>query len=197
MLALALLFACRKYVVALFLALNTARAVLPLLAVLAACFLLFRESKTQTGVRNEHVVLLLSVSALCSLIQFLFANPVYFCYAAPLILLALVAFLSLVPGIHRINLMTAGAFFILLAVFVFRPVTLASFAFQRKASLPDTLLALPRSGSLRGFPDQAARYQRLVSFVLEHSAGEPILAAPDCPEVYFLAGKKNPTAALF
>jgi hypothetical protein len=33
--------------------------------------------------------------------------------------------------------------------------------------------------------------------VQEHAAGGGILAGPDCPEVYFLAGKQNPTPVLF
>jgi hypothetical protein len=40
-------------------------------------------------------------------------------------------------------------------------------------------------------------YERLVPFINEHAANGEILAGPDCPEVYFLTGKRNPTPMLF
>jgi hypothetical protein len=80
---------------------------------------------------------------------------------------------------------------------VFRPVTLASFAFQPAARLPDVPLALSRSGTLLVFPDQATRYQQLIPFLVRLAPDQPILAAPDCPEVYFLSGLRNPTPFFF
>ena len=41
-------------------------------------------------------------------------------------------------------------------------------------------------------------YQQLTNIVRTHSAeGSYIYAAPDCPEVYFLSGRKNPTGTVY
>jgi hypothetical protein len=195
--ALLLLLTCRKYVVVLFLTLNSARDALPLFAVAAALLLHARLKNSQSDSRDQQLMLLVSVASMCSLVQFPYAGPLYFCYFATLAVLALLAFLALVPQRSRLNLLFAGAFFTLLAIFVFRPVTLASFAFQHSAKLPDVSLDLPRSGGLRVFSDQATRYQQLIPFLVRLSPDHPILAAPDCPEVYFLSGLRNPTPFFF
>jgi hypothetical protein len=195
--ALLLLLACRKYVVVLFLTLNSPRAAFPVFTLAAAWLLYARQKNAASDSRDQRLMLLISVAAMCGLVQFPYAGPLYFCYFATIALLALVALLSLLPPRRRSNLLLAGAFFTLLAAFVFRPVTLASFAFQKRAELPDTPLALPRTGGLRVFPDHAARYQQLIQFLLQLSPHEPILAAPDCPEVYFLSGLRNPTPFFF
>ncbi len=41
-------------------------------------------------------------------------------------------------------------------------------------------------------------YEQLMAVVARHTEpGSYIYAAPDCPEVYFLTGMKNPTGTLF
>jgi len=40
-------------------------------------------------------------------------------------------------------------------------------------------------------------YERLIPLIQEHANGEYTYAAPDCPEVYFLSGLRNPTRTLF
>jgi hypothetical protein len=43
----------------------------------------------------------------------------------------------------------------------------------------------------------AEAYRRLVPFLRSHAKGEYIWASPDCPEIYFLSGLRNPTRTLF
>ncbi|HEY6108603.1 MAG TPA: hypothetical protein VIV56_06845, partial [Gemmatimonadales bacterium] len=43
----------------------------------------------------------------------------------------------------------------------------------------------------------AIRYDSLVAVVRAHASGDYAYAAPDCPQVYFLAGLRNPTRTIF
>ena len=192
-----LLLACSKYVFILVLALNSARAGMPFLT-LAVAIILFRwHSKPNMELRDQQLMLLVSVAAMTSLIQFPYANPLYFCYFAAFAVLTLVALLSRVPDLPKANLLLTGVFFTAFAVFIFRPITIASFAFQKSARAPDVPLALPRAGNLRVFQDQALRYQQLIPLVTRLSAGSHLLAGPDSPQVYFLSGLQNPTPFIF
>ena len=59
-------------------------------------------------------------------------------------------------------------------------------------------LKLPRAGGLRVDPAQAVEYEQLIPEIQAHAgASDYIYAAPDCPEVYFLSGKRNPTRTMF
>jgi hypothetical protein len=188
-----LLLACRKYVAVLILTLNSARAALPPLTVAVAIILWFCEKKSESRLRDQQLMLLASVAAMTSLVQFPYASPLYFCYFATLALLTLVALLSRAPDLAKPNLLLVGVFFAVLAVFIFRPVTIAAFAFQKSARAPDVPLALPRAGSLRVFQDQADRYNALIPFIVRVSEGRAVLAGPDSPELYFLSGLPNHT----
>jgi len=58
-------------------------------------------------------------------------------------------------------------------------------------------LALPRVGPLRIDSIDAKEYTDLARIVLEHARGPYLYCTPDCPEVYFLFGFKNPGRTLF
>src|SRR5256886_2946941 len=57
-------------------------------------------------------------------------------------------------------------------------------------------LALARGG-VRVSAIDKAMYEEAVTAVGAHAQGDYIWAGPDCPEVYFLAAKRNPTRTLF
>jgi hypothetical protein len=59
-----------------------------------------------------------------------------------------------------------------------------------------TSLALPRVGPLRVSKADADEYGQLIPFVKTLAGNNLILAGPDCPEVYFLSGLRNPTPVL-
>jgi hypothetical protein len=44
---------------------------------------------------------------------------------------------------------------------------------------------------------QAEEYEKLISLVRAHARGPFIYCTPDCPEVYFLSGERNPTRTLW
>jgi hypothetical protein len=58
-------------------------------------------------------------------------------------------------------------------------------------------LTLARSGNLRIDPVDAQLYEKLIPTIQSHATNSYIYAAPDCPEVYFLAGLRNPTRTFF
>jgi hypothetical protein len=61
---------------------------------------------------------------------------------------------------------------------------------------PTMPLALERGG-LEVPARDALVYRRVVALVTQHAKGGYLWASPDCPEVYFLTGLKNPTRTLF
>lgn len=53
-----------------------------------------REPARINSVRQQQVFMLLAIVGVCSLVQFPFSAPIYFCYVAPLLVLAMVAVIS-------------------------------------------------------------------------------------------------------
>jgi hypothetical protein len=142
-------------------------------------------------------LLLLAVMASClSLFQFPFAAPVYFCYVAPLILLTLLAAV-------RVQAFFPSAFSapLFLAVGVFALVSanrgyVETIGMRHEVVRLDHPLNIPRA-SLRVRAEDAAVYPRIVSLLGLHARGTFIHAFPDCPEIYFLANRRNPTPMNF
>src|SRR5258708_30212081 len=67
----------------------------PLLVLLGAAFLLAAgTSSATTKLQKQRVMVLLSLAAMCGLVQYPFSAPIYLCYALPLTLLAAVAIVS-------------------------------------------------------------------------------------------------------
>lgn len=147
--------------------------------------------------RSQQLFLLLAVLALCSLIQFPFASPIYFCYVAPLVVLSLVALFSLFPDPPRVLLPALMVFYLFFAVFRTAPGFIYTMGFQYRPNEQTHPLVLPRAGGLEVGPSTSAMYSKLIPIVEQHAAGDYIYAAPDCPEVYFLSGRRNPTRTFF
>ena len=74
----------------------TGRCLTPLLVLLGVLVLHVRPAFTDglSSLRRQQLMLLLGIVAVCTLVQFPFAAPIYFCYCAPLVILALLALLS-------------------------------------------------------------------------------------------------------
>jgi hypothetical protein len=80
-----------------------------------------RKTAGSSAAQNEQIMLLVCVTAMCSLIQFPFAFPLYFCYVAPLAMLCAAALMSQLPTPPRLILYTAATVSILFGVFDLRP----------------------------------------------------------------------------
>jgi len=176
---------------------NSARMLLPALVVLGV-LALARRSSADGPLDRSRALLLLSVTALCGLVQFPFSVAIYFCYVAPLvILLALALYRHLPPqptwmpvalvalymgfGLLRIN---GGAQF-----------GMGRF-FLRASAIPMAPLPGTRAG-IRAPSVTVAEYTTVVTLLGTHARGGYTWAAPDSPEIYFLSGLHNPTRSLY
>jgi hypothetical protein len=130
-------------------------------------------------------------------VQFPFSAAIYFCYVAPLVALTLFALLSLFPQLSQGLLVCVLGFYLLFAVTRITPGFIYEMEESYKPDMQIAPLNLDRAGGLRVTAEEASRYQELIAVVREHTRGPFIYAAPDCPEVYFLAGFRNPTRSLF
>jgi hypothetical protein len=89
-------------------------------------------------------------------------------------------------------------FYIAFLIFRVTPGFIYAMGYQYQPSTQSVLLRLPRAGGLRVEAVDASLYEQLIPVIEEHAGDSSfIYAAPDCPEVYFLAGKKNPTRTIF
>jgi hypothetical protein len=157
-----------------------------------------REGWTFTDLRSQQVFLVLSALGLCSLIQFPYSSPTYFCYVAPLLALGLLALTSSRNPAPRIVPAMIAIFFIAFVVLWVTPgMSLDSMARRYATESVKEPLAMPRSGGLRINTDEAQLYDRLLTFVHQKATNGAVYAGPDAPEVYFLGGFTNPTRMVF
>lgn len=173
------------------------RNLLPVLIVVGA-IMLVRESRGETegARRRSQLMLMMSVTAMCSLVQFPFAASIYFCYVAPLLaLLATAVYASLRPMSPAIPALVVAFY---LAFVVTRVNTSTVFLMGiRHNPYPATVpLALARGGvSLK--EERRREYQAVERMLRTKARGGYTWASPDAPEIYFLTGLRNPTRSLF
>ena len=178
---------------------NMVRWMIPLLAICGATALFYfqRMPSPPCELGQERIMILVSLSATCSLVQFPFAGPIYFCYVAPLALLASAAILAALPRPPHALLASAGAIALLFPVLVIRSGGLLDLGWNYAPDEQTTQLTLPRAGRLRVSAEMTQQYDEAIPLLREHAGAHPILAAPDCPEVYFLGNFENPTGTMF
>ena len=169
---------------------------LAVVATVLGCALLLRTGETRqlSAVREQEIFLLLSLTAVVSLVQFPFAAPIYFCYVAPLVLLALGAIVSTEPSraLHAPVL----AFYLVFALLRMNPAYIFNLGVRYSRYGPLAVLD-PQLASLRVPTGDREEYRRVVAAIRKRSAGPFLFAAPDCPEVYFLSSRLNPTRLVF
>jgi len=167
------------------------------LVVLAGAVLLgYGESRgsDKCGMHHARVMLLLGLAGMCSLVQFPFPAPIYFCYTAPLTILALAALvcggelMAFNPGIASVAI-----FYTLFAVLVVAPVRVYDYWMAFRPLPPVERLDLPRSGGV-SIPS-APQYKEFIRFLQQKSRNEKLVATPQCPDVYFLSGLENITTS--
>jgi hypothetical protein len=171
--------------------------ILGVVAVLAACKILVRSfSHTYLDDEQRQILFLLaSVTGLISVVQFPFAAPIYFCYVAPLVGLTLLAVVTSQSGIAKSWHFVILLFYFLFAV-VWTNTGYVAAAIGNTGYPAKELLDMPR-GRLRVTIHDNRLYTQLVNVIQKHSKSNYIYATPDCPEIYFLSGMRNPTRNLF
>jgi hypothetical protein len=174
------------------------RPLVPLLTGVGLAVLLPRfGSERLTNLQRQRLFLLVVVAVMVSLVQFPFAAGIYFCYAAPTVILAIAAIIECQEAPPKNLLACCLTFYLLFAAIWLNWSSTYTLGFFYKFEPQNTPLDLERGG-LKVSQSQAQLYQRLVEEVQRHSReGEYIFATPDAPEVYFLTDRKNPTRTFF
>jgi hypothetical protein len=169
------------------------------LAVLVTAIVLVRHSKSIPDKSRKTLVLLMLAAAALSLIQFPFAARIYFCYSASIIIL-MVVYLQSLSGRSGLACQTVFLVFLLSFAVWSQSNHYAYCAYPVRDEGPVRKLATMEleRGSLVLESGIAACYQELVDVIQRHTReGDSIFAAPDCPEVYFLANRRNPTRTMY
>jgi hypothetical protein len=178
------------------------RSALPVLVLLGVIVLArartttVRSTSPELTLLRSHTMLLLSVTAIFTLIQFPFSAPIYFCYIAPLLILLAVALLRhvrpMAPAVPR----SIAIFLIAFAVMRVNTGTIYNMGLWYQP-YPETMsLGFPRARLDVRLKD-ATTYRAAIPLLEQHARGAYTWASPDCPEIYFLSGLRNPTRSLF
>ena len=146
--------------------------------------------------RRRQIFVLLAVAATCGLVQFPYSAPIYWLYAAPLAALAGAAVVSILPGTPGFPTVLILAFYLFFAVRWINPGFIYDMGLHYSRDTQTAVLAVDRGG-LRVTPGDSAMYGRLVEAVRRQARGSWVYATPDCPEVSYLTGTRNPTRTLF
>jgi len=165
----------------------------PMLVVAGCAVLMLRPPATAQA--RAKLYLVLAVAGLCSFVQFPFAAPIYFCFIAPLTLLAAAAVCDALGWTdrrpHAVVALLLGWF----AVAWLNGRGESRLWYGLSPRIPVVPLGIPRA-SLRTPEPDARLYREVVDVVHRHARGDYIYAGPEAPEVYFLTGRRNPTRSL-
>jgi hypothetical protein len=177
---------------------DAARATVPLVVLCGAALLIVMDRDGRLDPRRaDQLYALLAAAALCSLVQFPFSAAIYFCYVAPLAVLAILAVLTAGEARPGPLPLTIALCFALFAIVTMNGQSLHTLGARSAPRLAVVPLGLPR-GDLSVPVSDAEMYRRVVALIDAHAAGSRFAyAAPDAPEVTFLAGLGNPTPTLF
>jgi hypothetical protein len=134
---------------------------------------------------------------LTSLVAVPFAAPPYFFFAAPLLALLGAGLVGRGPIRRQVWFGSVVAFLLLFTVLRLDPGFVRNLGFNPGRDVQTQVLDLPRSGGLKIDAAEKEEFETVVRMVDALAGGPYIYATPDCPEIYFLSGKWNPTPTLF
>jgi hypothetical protein len=165
---------------------------LGVVVVLVGCgFLAFR-SEALSDQRRQRIYLLVCASAMLGLVQFPFPGMIYFCYFAPIVVLAIGSIVAADSRAPRWLHAGVLAFYLLFGMFRLNKAYIVRFMDYSA----DAVLNLERGG-LRIPSREAREYETLVREIRGRAENRRLYAGPDSPEVYFLAARPNPTRFFF
>ncbi len=172
------------------------RALVPVISIAGVLTVMRSDAAGRlSGLRRQQLLVLLCMMVMIGIVQFPFSTPIYFLYVAPVIALAATAVVSSLrvsPSVPAAVL----CFYLLFAVLWVNGAVVYSIGFYHvRAGQVDTL-DLDRGG-LRVSRAEKEEYEQLVEVLRARASGDFIYATPDCPEVYFLSGLRNPTPTFF
>jgi hypothetical protein len=163
---------------------RTMAAMLPI-----AALWVFR-SEAASALQKRRLFVLASTLAWASLVQFPYGTWIYFCFVAPIAVIACVAFADTRSWLDRVWMPPVVAVLLLFPIAAIHPAFLWSVPTWSAPQALDVSLDLPRA-HLTVSERDARTYQRVVSIVETHLGAGTLMAGPDCPEVYFLAKRRS------
>jgi len=137
---------------------------------------------------------LIAAAATASLIQIPFALYTYFLYFVPVLALAAAALLTSQPAMPKAVPAALLAYLLLFAVR--NPDSLGRRPGPVRPEDELVTLGLPRAGIVVTREDSTI-YTQLVKSIQRHASGEWMYVWHDAPQIYFLAGMRNPTHTMF
>ena len=171
------------------------RGLVPAVTAATAIVLLRSRSVEIHPSTRQTMFLVAAAAVLGSFVQYPFAILIYFCFCAPLLLLALGGLTIMPSGRPRAGFVGLIAFFLTFGMIHLN----ASFLTDSRNPIRRHAYALgmERAG-LRVLEQEQQTYDRVIALVRQHSRpGSSIYAAPDCMEVYFLADRQNPMRTMY
>jgi hypothetical protein len=167
---------------------NAARSLMPVLAVAGFIVLVRRRPENEPHPEaRERVVALLSVTAVCTLVQFPYASSIYLYYITPLIALSAFACLTYITDRHHSAAGVLAGFLIAFAVAWNNVADTVFTGVQYKKPAEFRMLDDARGGVAIPI-GHAVIYEPLLARLSVVAKGRPIWAYADMPEVYFLSG---------
>jgi hypothetical protein len=174
----------------------------PLAAVGIGILVLYHATVDDEGRRAAgRTFLWIAAAALFSLVQYPLAHGIYFLYCAPLLFLAAAHVLAQSERIASSVVRPAGtALLSFLVLFGGTWVYAANPTLYGVRYSPcnwNARLSTDRA-RIRYDPATARIYNALIDEVSRHSTDKScILALPDCPEIYYFTGRRNPTRTFY
>jgi hypothetical protein len=163
-------------------------AALILPAVVLYGIFLLRRYESQDDGRGATIFLLIALASTGSLIRFPFPAPIYFCYCAPMVLLALGAVvLSSDRRQGAPPLVVLAIFGVLFGAFRIVP----SFIYLGTFTPGSQVYPLLSERGANVSAMDALAYDEVAHLVRQRAKGGKILAFAECPEVFFLSGLEN------
>jgi len=170
----------------------------PIAIVLSVVLVLWQLMRRKMdAIRQQQIFLVLCVAATGNLIQFPCTVPIYLCYVAPLVILAVTAVVGQREEPPRLLVAAVFCFYFLYVMLEVTPGWQYPMGVRYLPQTQIAKLTLPRAGGLRVSPDSARTYEELGVLLSQYGTGKYIYATPDCPEVYFLYGFRNPTRTFY
>jgi len=176
---------------------NSVRPLVPVVTAVG-CLSLTRNGFSQFPAASRRVLfLLLSMSAMVSLVQFPYSFGIYFCYVAPLTVLSIAALVSMQAHAPiRIHICILG-FYCGFGILWMNPSHITGIGVKYLPIHTCKRTDIKRLG-LRINDVDKWLYENVIREIHLHSKpSEYIYATADCPEIYFLAARKNPTRTFF
>jgi hypothetical protein len=176
---------------------NSARSLAVVAVLVSSLFLVLPDpGESMTAEIRQKIYLLACMTALVGLVQFPFAAPIYYCFVAPLVALTLLATVQARRAAPKLLHGCILGFYLLFAALRMNPSYVFNLGLRYRAYEASGKLRMDRGGLRVPLADEL-EYEQLLRLVRRYARAGNIYAAPDCPEVYFLSGLRNPTRAIF